>query len=38
MKNIVKLMFLLPLGIGSTLQAETTFQEGARDAVTLHPS
>lgn len=38
MKNIMKLMFLLPVGIVPTLQAETTFLEGARDAVTLHPS
>lgn len=38
MKNIAKLIFLLPMGMVSTLQAETTFQEGARDTVTLHPS
>ncbi|RLA25712.1 MAG: hypothetical protein DRQ62_01705 [Gammaproteobacteria bacterium] len=38
MKNIATLMFLLPLGMVSTVQAETTFTEGARDAVTLHPS
>ncbi len=38
MRNIAKLMLLLPMGMVSTLQAETTFKEGARDAVTLHPS
>lgn len=38
MKVFAKLMLLLPIGIVPTLQAETTFQEGARDAVTLHPS
>lgn len=38
MKNITKLMLLLPLGMVAPLQAETTFQEGDRDAVTLHPS
>jgi hypothetical protein len=38
MKNIVKLMLLLPFGMLSTLQAETHFTEGSRDVVPLHPS
>lgn len=38
MKNIVKLMLLLPFGMVSTLQATTTFTEGSRDVVPLHPS
>jgi len=38
MKKAATLIFLLPLGLISNLQAETTFEEGARDVVTLHPS
>lgn len=38
MKSILKLMILLPLGAVSTSQAGTTFLEGSRDAVPLHPS
>ena len=39
MNNIAKLTFLLSLGIVPTVYAAgTTFTEGARDAVTLHPS
>lgn len=38
MKHIIKLMLLLPIGMASTLQAATTFPEGSRDSVPLHPS
>ncbi len=38
MKNIAKLMLLLPIGITAPVQAGTSFTEGARDTVTIHPS
>lgn len=38
MKNTVKLIVLLSFVIASNVQAETTFLEGSRDAVTIHPS
>ncbi|NOQ14150.1 MAG: hypothetical protein GQ583_06695 [Methyloprofundus sp.] len=38
MTKTMKLMFLLPIVMAPTLQAETNFLEGARDVVSLHPS
>ncbi len=38
MRKIIKPLVLLGMGIVSPLQAATTFLEGARDTVTLHPS
>jgi len=38
MRKIIKPLVLLGIGMVSPLQAATTFLEGARDVVTLHPS
>ena len=38
MQNLAKLFLLLPFTVVSTTQAATSFLEGARDTVTIHPS
>ena len=38
MKNIIKLICLLPLGLASTSYAASNFVEGSRGSATLHPS
>lgn len=38
MQNVTKFLLLLPFTMASTTQAATSFLEGARDTVTIHPS